>query len=234
MRCADRLRGLDPKDPVALLSVVELTLDDPGTDPAQRVVELTSNVENETPIHAAILLYKSRALMRLGLTEAAVKIFTSALPRGQARSGELPRQIRYERALAYGLLGRKADSRRELERIYAEAPEFEDVGVRLGLVTQQEGVDAAKVRPVIQQTAPSAGDPSAVSRILLDTKTSDAPSHQPKPAQAHTQLARNELGDSRGDDGFWTRLGKTIIRSAVPAATRTLEDAIKKSRSRQR
>jgi hypothetical protein len=46
---------------------------------------------------------------------------------------ELLRQIRYDRALAYAAIGRRSHSRRELEAIYAEAPGFEDVAVRLGV-----------------------------------------------------------------------------------------------------
>jgi tetratricopeptide (TPR) repeat protein len=135
MKCVDRLLSLDPSDPVVLLSFVELTLDDAGEQSAQKVVSLTSAVKNETPIHAAILLYKGRALMRLGLSEAAAATFTTALRPRKDRPQDLLRQICYERALAYDVLGRKADSRRQLERLYAEAPDFEDVGARLGLIS---------------------------------------------------------------------------------------------------
>ena len=41
--------------------------------------------------------------------------------------------IRYERALAYEDLGQKSRVRAEFEKIYAEAPDFEDVAERLGL-----------------------------------------------------------------------------------------------------
>ena len=132
-KCIDGLLSLDPSDPVVLLSSVELTLDENGEQPAQKVVSLTSTVKNETPIHTAILLYKGRALMRLGLSEAAAATFTTALRPRKDRPQDLMRQISYERALAYDVLGRKGDSRRELERLYAEAPDFEDVGARLGL-----------------------------------------------------------------------------------------------------
>ena len=133
MKCLDRLLSLDPSDPVVILSSVELTLDDPGEEPARKVVSLTSSVMNETPIHTAILLYKGRALIRLSFSAAAVSTFTSALHPREDRPQDLLRQITYERALAYDLIGRKADLRRELEGLYAEAPDFEDVGARLGL-----------------------------------------------------------------------------------------------------
>ena len=71
--------------------------------------------------------------MRLGFSQAAASTFTSALRPRKDRPQDLLRQITYERALAYDVLGRKGNSRRELERLYAEAPDFEDVGARLGL-----------------------------------------------------------------------------------------------------
>lgn len=134
MDCLERLLTLDPTDPVVLLSFAELALD--GTSDqaaAQRVVSLTAHVDNETPIHAALLLYKGRSLNRLGLKDAAAEIFTTALRRRKDRSDELLRQIRYERAVVYENLGRKAAARREFERLYAEAPDFEDVARRLAL-----------------------------------------------------------------------------------------------------
>ena len=48
------------------------------------------------------------------------------------RPEALMRQIRYERAVLYDQSGRKAQARREFERLYAEDPEFEDVAERLG------------------------------------------------------------------------------------------------------
>lgn len=94
---------------------------------------MAADTENETPVHAALLLYKARALRALGLDDAAVKTFTVAYRRKKDRPDDLLRQIRYERALAYEAVGRKSRARRELEAIYAEAPDFEDVADRLGL-----------------------------------------------------------------------------------------------------
>jgi len=41
--------------------------------------------------------------------------------------------IRYDRALAYEQMGQHRRARSDLERIYAEAPDFSDVEGRLGL-----------------------------------------------------------------------------------------------------
>ncbi len=131
--CVERLLALDPSDPVALLSAVELMLDDEDEQAARAVIELTEDVQNESPIHTAILLYKGRALMRLGLNEAALKTFTTALRRKKDRPETLLHQLLYDRALTYDALGRKTSYERELERIYAEAPDFMDVAKRLEL-----------------------------------------------------------------------------------------------------
>jgi len=43
-------------------------------------------------------------------------------------------QIRYDRAVLYEQVGRKAQARREFERLYAADPNYEDVAERLKLV----------------------------------------------------------------------------------------------------
>ncbi|MFP4278485.1 MAG: DUF4236 domain-containing protein [Halochromatium sp.] len=124
-----------PDDVVVKAALAELLLEAEPLPPetADRIVHLAAGIENETPVHAALLLYKGRALRALGLDEAAVATFTQAYRRKQDRPEELLRQIRYERALAYAAVGRRSDSRRELSAIYAEDPGFEDVATRLGV-----------------------------------------------------------------------------------------------------
>ncbi|MEA1051260.1 DUF4236 domain-containing protein [Lamprobacter modestohalophilus] len=124
-----------PEDVVVKAALAELLLD---VEPiplanADQVVQLSAGLENETPVHAALLLYKARALRALGLHEVAVSTLTQAYRRKKDRPEDLLRQIRYERALAYADVGRRGDSGRELSAIYAEDPGFEDVAVRLGV-----------------------------------------------------------------------------------------------------
>ena len=59
--------------------------------------------------------------------------FTASLRRTAGRSPELLRELRYQRALCYEALGRRAQARRDLELIYADDPQHEDVAQRLGL-----------------------------------------------------------------------------------------------------
>lgn len=134
MRHVERLLAIEPGDPVVLLSFAELTLEgDADRAQLERVVALTAGIANETPVETALLLYRGRALARLGLADAAIDVFTVALRRRKDRADTLLRQLRYERAVLYDQVGRKAQARRELERVYAEDPGFEDVRERLGL-----------------------------------------------------------------------------------------------------
>ncbi|MEA3643280.1 MAG: DUF4236 domain-containing protein, partial [Lamprobacter sp.] len=100
-----------PDDVVFKAALAELLLE---VEPvpranADQVLQLSAGLENETPVHAALLLYKARALRALGLDEVAVSTLTQAYRRKKDRPVELLRQIRYERALAYAAVGRRGD-----------------------------------------------------------------------------------------------------------------------------
>ncbi len=121
-----------PDDAVAKASLAELLLDERPPE-AGAVVQLTAGIENETPVHTALLLYKGRALRLLGLHDAAIAALTAAFRRRKDRAPGLLREVRYERALSYEAAGRSRRARKELEAIYADAPDFEDVATRLGI-----------------------------------------------------------------------------------------------------
>ncbi|MBE9570211.1 MAG: hypothetical protein IMF11_06280 [Proteobacteria bacterium] len=53
--------------------------------------------------------------------------------RKENRSDELLRGLRYEHALVYKALAQHKRARSELEKLYAEAPDYEDVPGRLVL-----------------------------------------------------------------------------------------------------
>ena len=81
----------------------------------------------------------TRAGHRLGrkggvkLPDAAIEVLTGVGRRRDDRHDHLLRQIRYDRAELFERVGRKAQARRELEKPYAEAPEFGGLTERLGL-----------------------------------------------------------------------------------------------------
>jgi tetratricopeptide (TPR) repeat protein len=133
--CLERLRKMDPNDILVRLSYSELLIearpDDKGI--CRRVIALAGDLENESPLHAALMLYKAKALRRLALPGAAREVLTAALRRRKDRSDELLNALRYERALVYDDLGQHARARKELERIYAHDRHYEDVAARLGL-----------------------------------------------------------------------------------------------------
>ncbi|KPP87899.1 MAG: Protein of unknown function (DUF4236) [Rhodobacteraceae bacterium HLUCCO07] len=133
MAHVERLLEIDPTDPVVLLSFAELALDTPDDRALMdRVVRATVQVENETPLDTAILLYRGKALAALGLPDAAIDVLTQANRRRKDRPAALLHQVRYDRAVLYHDTGQRARARRAFERIYAADPEFEDVAERLG------------------------------------------------------------------------------------------------------
>ncbi len=132
MRCLTRVQEMDPGDVVAKVSVAELLLErDDSREGADRVVRLAQGVENESALHAALMLYQGRALRRLGLGAAARDVLTEALRRRKGRPEELLKALRYERALVYTELGQRSRARSEFGRLYAEDPDYEDVAERV-------------------------------------------------------------------------------------------------------
>lgn len=135
LACLERLRKTNPADVVVQLSLTELLLETASEDEAtlQRIVALSGAVENETPLHAALMFYKAQALRALGLPDIALEYLTPALRRRKDYPTRLLQAIRYERALLYEELGQGARARKEWQRLFAENPEYEDVAQRLGL-----------------------------------------------------------------------------------------------------
>ena len=131
LACLEDLLSDHADDVVVQLAMSETLMDRGGQ--GQRVVSLIGNPDNDSDAHAALLMIKGQALQELGLHEAAIQVFTQASRRRKDRDPDLIRQIRYCRALAYEASGKAARGRQELEALYAEDPELEDVAERLGL-----------------------------------------------------------------------------------------------------
>ena len=127
--CLQGLRNLDPDDVVILLSLVELfwAANEGDDDTYRYIVSLTKGIQNESSIHSALLLYKTRALRGLNMYAAAKDILSTTLRRKKGRSPDLMLALRYERALCYEALGQAKRARTDFEKIYAEDPDFEDV-----------------------------------------------------------------------------------------------------------
>jgi tetratricopeptide (TPR) repeat protein len=130
-----RLQALAPDDPVVRLSLAELLV---HGQPAERTAleeaaHLGENVPNDSAIHAALRLYRAMAMRGLGLPDAATALLSETLRRTADRPAELLHALRYERALAFEAAGQTKRARVDLERLYAEAPDYEDVARRLGM-----------------------------------------------------------------------------------------------------
>jgi len=130
-----RLQVLAPADPVVRLSLAELLVHRVRLDRAslQEAARLGEGVPNDSAIHAALRRHRATALSELGLHDAAVALLSETLRRTADRPVELLHALRYERALAYDAAGQPKRARLELERLYAEAPGYEDVATRLGM-----------------------------------------------------------------------------------------------------
>jgi hypothetical protein len=105
----------------------------PTKESYQAVVQLSDGVENESAVQAALLLYKAKALRALGLLDGALDTLSSVLKKRKDRPEDLLRALRYERALVYEEKKAARKARVELEKLYSEAPDYEDVKIRLGL-----------------------------------------------------------------------------------------------------
>jgi len=124
-----------PEDLVVRLALAEaLSEAYPDAQPIQqRIVALAEDVHNASPIHAALMYYRARALRKLGLIEGAKDTLTKALRRKKNYPDDLLRALRYERAVIYDLSGEQKKAQEEFQKIYAESPTYEDVATRLGL-----------------------------------------------------------------------------------------------------
>ncbi len=132
--CLKKLYQHDGQDIGVRLSLAELLVEDRGDKPAcKQVIKLAEGVDNDSPLHAALLLYKGKALAKLGLHTAARDALTTAFRRKKDRPDDLLHEIQYQRALVYERLGRTKRARQELEKLYAADPDFEDVAQKLGV-----------------------------------------------------------------------------------------------------
>jgi Flp pilus assembly protein TadD len=120
--------------PAFALSLAELYEGADRHDDVLRVTEdYTANTDDLT---AHLLAFRASALSSKGLHDAALQTLKEAL-RFRSRDAAIMRLSRYVRAHVYEQMGQKAKAKRDLERIYAEDPQFLDVEALLGLTTTE-------------------------------------------------------------------------------------------------
>jgi len=132
---SEKLLRMLPDDGAVKLSHAEILLAIAPDDVAnlKEILELTEGVENDSPVHTALLYYRAKALRDLKLSSAAKDLLTRLVRRKKDRPKELMCALYYERAAVYEELGQKKRARSDLERVFAIDPEYGDVGERLGI-----------------------------------------------------------------------------------------------------
>jgi tetratricopeptide (TPR) repeat protein len=129
---ADQPEGQDI-DPVMLAAFGELATEVGDSKALHQFNVLAAQLGNDTPIHTAVMLYRARALFEQKLFDAALSVLTPALRRKKDRYPELLRDIRFLRGKTYEALNKRAQARRDFERVYAEDPEYDGIRQALGL-----------------------------------------------------------------------------------------------------
>jgi DNA helicase HerA-like ATPase len=104
-----------------------------------------------------------------------------------------------------------------VERTFVKPPNS-----RVGPITVAERKKVEGQSPVHYPAQPSEG--KADQREFEEW--AEAPTEE-KAAEVEEKAARKSSGGRSRSDGFWTTLGKTIVRTGVPMATRVLESVIK-------
>lgn len=124
----------EPRNPLFALSLAELAFDVWKHDERalQEILRVTDGFDNDSAVHAAVLLYRTRVLRELGHLQAARGVIMSATRRTKDRPDALLLALRHERALVHEALGEHAMARDQLERILARDSRYLDVAARLG------------------------------------------------------------------------------------------------------
>ncbi len=128
----DLLEGLGDAgadEAVVACSLAELYLD---AGAFEDVIRVTDGLGNEDDVSLAALVFRGAALRRLGLLDAAQETHKATL-RSSKRDAGLLQRARYERALTYELQGNQRMYRKDIETVFATAPDFGDVRERLGI-----------------------------------------------------------------------------------------------------
>lgn len=114
--------------PFVVLSLCDLYAE---TEAWDELVDAASGILNEDDVTLNVRLLQARAFAEQGLRDAALEAYKDCL-KSKKRDSSLLKEARYERALLYVDAGKKAQGRKELEKVYAEDSNFRDVRERLG------------------------------------------------------------------------------------------------------
>ncbi len=118
------------------ISLAELVLStSPTSDQWLRtLLTMTEKIENDTPVHTALLLYRSMVFKQLKLYDCAQNVLSVISRKKKDRDAGLLVAIQEERAEIYELQGRNTEARRIWERLYAEDPSNTTAARKLNLL----------------------------------------------------------------------------------------------------
>ena len=128
---ADLVEGLAEagmSEPLARVSLAELYASSGRWEDAVRV---TDGVTNTADLSALTLSYRGAALGALGQFDESLAALREAL-KSRSRSAPVLHSARYHRARVYEELGQPGRAHQDYDAIYAQNPNFADVGARLG------------------------------------------------------------------------------------------------------
>ncbi len=108
------------RSPVLALSFCDLLCD---LREWKKVVEVASSFSNEDDATLAICLMHARALVELGLNDAAYEVLKMTT-RSKKRQPELLKEAHYYRGCVLVKLGKKAQAKNELWIVYAQDPSY--------------------------------------------------------------------------------------------------------------
>jgi tetratricopeptide (TPR) repeat protein len=92
----------------------------------EEVIKLTEGIKNEDDSTALLLVFRGIALREQGMNDAALEAFKEVL-RLRSRPPEIRHLALFERATAYRSMNKKAQARKDLERIIAADSNFPSV-----------------------------------------------------------------------------------------------------------
>lgn len=113
------------KHTALVLSLAELLSDAGSWD---EVTQLTAGTKNDDDATLAVCVFQAEALVHQGMNDAAVEVYRDAL-RSKKRNDQLLTRARYGRGRLYLNTGKKAQGKKDLGRVYADDPSYEDVPV---------------------------------------------------------------------------------------------------------
>ena len=119
----------NPMNHLVIISLAELVLESSPNNAQwmNAIVNLTKNVDNESYIHAVMLMYKAEAFDNLKMFDAAITTLNLALRKKAGRPKDLLIELQYQRGVLYAKTGKKAQAIKDLNEVFAQDPNYADV-----------------------------------------------------------------------------------------------------------